>query len=285
MYEVSNDVLKIKVNSAGAELESLEIKNINILWKRNELWNSQSPILFPIIGALKDNYYIYNNNKYELTAHGFIRDSEFQLEEITKNKITLGKEFDEKTLSVYPFKFKLIVEYKISNSKLDVIFSVLNLDDKQIPFSIGFHPGFSYSGLNSLLGNNIELNTISTKCSGVDFTPSLVKGFNKKSFNINNFTDMSKKLTVKRTLCYKGIDSLELIGDRNKLIIINDMSYTAFWQKNPEANPEFICIEGWEGIPDFEDTNHEIITKKGIVLLNRDEVYKIKYTLIFKEEK
>lgn len=60
MIKIQNNHFKLEISTLGAEMKALYINDINILWKANELWNSQSPVLFPIIGSLKDGYYIYN---------------------------------------------------------------------------------------------------------------------------------------------------------------------------------------------------------------------------------
>ena len=61
MVQIKNDVFCLDISETGAELTNLSIRGVNILWKRSSLWNNQSPILFPIVGQVKDGYYIYNN--------------------------------------------------------------------------------------------------------------------------------------------------------------------------------------------------------------------------------
>ena len=280
MLEIYNNTIKAIINPIGAELEALYINNINILWERNEqIWNSQSPILFPIVGGLRDNYYIYNECKYNLPCHGFIRNMDFEVEFKKQNKVVLSHTYNNNTLACYPFKYKLLVSYEIINNELNVNISVINLDEKDIYFSVGFHPGFSYKGLKVIFGNDLFLNINPNKTQEILFSPTYYVGKEEKVFNEASFNEITKELITKRTLCYQNIDKVEIIGDK-KISFITNMDYVAFWQKSPEDSPSFLCVEGWNGLPDSKDTNHKIEDKIGIIKLEKykthNSLFKIK---------
>ena len=80
---ISNKNLEVKINSFGAELISLKNldKNIEYMWQKNpQYWNKSSPVLFPFVGAIKNNQYFYNGDKYLFSPkHVFARDNEFEL--------------------------------------------------------------------------------------------------------------------------------------------------------------------------------------------------------------
>ena len=234
MYEISNGNIRVGVNSFGAELEYIKINDIDILWAKSDLWNAQSPVLFPIIGALKDGYYSYEGKRYEMTPHGFVKGVLFEVAHLDKNKIVLSKTYDEETLKCFPYKFELLVTYLITENSLKMIFQINNLDINDLPFSIGVHPGFSYKGLNELLGNDYELSFSPNNVGEVLFSPSFVLGKTQSNINFKTFEEMSKDLSIKRTICLKGLNTLEIQSKKNKLIFNNEMSYMAFWQKNPE---------------------------------------------------
>ena len=280
MLEIYNDTIKAIINPVGAELEGLFINDINILWERNEqIWNSQSPILFPIVGGLKDGYYIYNDDVYKLPSHGFVRNMDFKVEIKQQNKLVLSHSYDNNTLACYPFKYKLLVGYEIINKELNVNISVINLDEKDIYFSVGFHPGFSYTGLKSICGNDLSLNINPNKTNEILFSPSYYVGNEEKTFKETSFNEITKELIIKRTLCYQNIDKVEVKCDK-KLSFFTNMEYVAFWQKSPEDNPTFLCIEGWNGLPDSVNTNHRIEDKIGIIKLEKykthNSLFKIK---------
>ena len=61
-YTLQNDRLSITVQAKGAELISLynKTQHLEYMWSGDPaFWSKHSPVLFPIIGALKNNtYYI-----------------------------------------------------------------------------------------------------------------------------------------------------------------------------------------------------------------------------------
>ena len=282
MYEISSGLMRVGINPIGAELEYLKINNINILWEKGELWNSQSPILFPIIGALKNGFYSYQDQRYEIKVHGFVKDMSFEVAHLDNDKIILSKKFDENTLLQYPFKFEFLITYHVDNNSLNVIFEIVNLDNKDMSFSIGIHPGFSYKGLNKLFNDSIKFRMNPDNLNEVVFSPSFVKGIEESKINYNTFEELSNDLSIKRTICLEGLKKFEIYSKEHKLIINNNMSYMAFWQKNPETNPEFICIEGWEGLPD-EDVKPDfnILNKLGNKIVKQNEKFVTNFEIIY----
>ena len=285
MYEISNGIINVGVNTFGAELEYVKINNINILWKKNNLWNAQSPVLFPVIGALKDGYYSYEGKRYEMQPHGFVKDMYFEVAHLDKNKIILLKKFNDETLKLYPYQFELLITYLIEDNSLKMIFEVKNLGDNELPFAIGVHPGFSYDGLNALFEDEYKLRFTPDKVDEVLFSPSFVVGEIISEINYKTFNEMSLDLSTKRTICLKDIDTLEIQSENKKLIFKNEMSYMAFWQKNPEYKPEFMCIEAWEGIPDEDIKNsRELCDKLGNIVLEKNKTFKKTFEIIYEED-
>jgi aldose 1-epimerase len=43
----------------------------------------------------------------------------------------------------YPFKFRVELTYKLTNEFLSLKINVINLDDKKLPFTVGWHPYFN----------------------------------------------------------------------------------------------------------------------------------------------
>lgn len=81
-YSLSNAKIFAEIDSLGAELVALKREGEDILYtKHPDFWQRQSPVLFPIVGGLKDKKYFYNNEEFSLSQHGFARDEEFDLVE------------------------------------------------------------------------------------------------------------------------------------------------------------------------------------------------------------
>lgn len=57
IYHLENTNLKITVDSQGAELKSVfnKLTQQELLWQANpNFWGKSSPVLFPIVGTLKN---------------------------------------------------------------------------------------------------------------------------------------------------------------------------------------------------------------------------------------
>ena len=63
---LENDVCRAVINHDGAELTSFKLKSndLEYIWQGDpEFWGRHSPVLFPIVGRLKENQYTYNGQQ------------------------------------------------------------------------------------------------------------------------------------------------------------------------------------------------------------------------------
>jgi len=143
---ISNKFVKAVISEQAAEVISfMRLDNqIEAIWCGNpEFWFNRNPVLFPYTGPLVDGKYTYHKHTYELGQHGFARRAKFTLEEHDESSAVLSLTYNEDTLKVYPFKFRLEVRYSLDGYKLVLDYKVINLDDVDLPFDIGFHPAFN----------------------------------------------------------------------------------------------------------------------------------------------
>lgn len=145
LFQISSDKITIQVDSVGAELKSLKrvADAKEYLWQGDPAcWGRTSPVLFPIVGALKNGRYRIGEKEYPMGQHGFARDMEFQLKSQVASEIWFSLRSDEKTLAVYPYPFLLEIGYELVGSTVIVKWRVSNPEEEPIWFSIGGHPGF-----------------------------------------------------------------------------------------------------------------------------------------------
>src|SRR5450755_1057965 len=145
MYILENDILKVEIASKGAELQSLVHlgSGIEYLWNGDPaFWAKRSPVLFPIVGSLKINTYLYQGKSYQLTRHGFARDKEFEVEKQSPKAITFLLRSDAETKKNYPFDFEFRICYQISGDELSTEYQVVNTGSGVMFFSVGGHPAF-----------------------------------------------------------------------------------------------------------------------------------------------
>ena len=112
MYRLENEHLAITVSNHGAELQSLISGGREYLWQGDaRYWKRRAPILFPIVGKLKNGEYRYRGHSYTLPQHGFARDRDFSLLDHDEHHISFRLEDDGESAEHYPFAFTLDLSY------------------------------------------------------------------------------------------------------------------------------------------------------------------------------
>lgn len=77
MITLENEKLRLKMNLTGAELTSVFNKKnkTEYLWQADpQFWGRHAPVLFPVVGRLKDDTFTYQGQSYSLGQHGFARN-------------------------------------------------------------------------------------------------------------------------------------------------------------------------------------------------------------------
>src|SRR6185437_16646817 len=99
MIQLNNDHLAISINEKGAELQSVQLNNLEYLWQADpNYWGKHSPVLFPIVGELKDGKYTFDNKEYHLSRHGFARDKIFEAKQTAATSATFTLHSNAATL-------------------------------------------------------------------------------------------------------------------------------------------------------------------------------------------
>ncbi|PRM94726.1 aldose 1-epimerase family protein [Aliarcobacter cryaerophilus] len=278
-YEIKNNFIKVKIKSFGAELNSLQkIDNdFEYIWQANpQYWARHSPVLFPIVGRLKNDSYFYKGKKYTLSQHGFARDKEFEVVVQDDDFIEFRLKNDEKTLEIYPFLFELNISYKLEKTKLIISYIVKNASEDKLYFSIGAHPAFNISNGDFL---EFENTTTSTRYFLND------KGLIYKNEKLNFLESkliLDEEIFKNDALVFndENIKSINLRDKNNNKILkveFKDFPYLGVWSKQNLA--PFVCIEPWFGVADEENSNQNIEDKREIQVLKKDEVFSCFYSI------
>jgi galactose mutarotase-like enzyme len=277
-YTINNEFLTASFNPVGAELVALKTNQHNYIWTVDEqFWNKTSPILFPIVGKLKDETYLYNNKNYNLPRHGFARNHKFEIIEQTDTKILFAMQSSLDTKEIYPFDFELQIGYILDNKTLKVSYNVINKNDFDMPFSIGGHPAFS-------LPHNFKNYSLVFEHNEILKNYSLVNELLTDDFEtialINKNLPLSYSLFEKDALIFKSLQSKSVtIFDNDQpylKISFNDFPSLGLWTK---INAPFICIEPWLGYADNQNFKNDFTKKEGIINLNKNNSLKTKYTI------
>lgn len=287
IYSLENSTLKITASTYGGELHSLTGKEdgTEYLWNGNpEYWKYHAPTLFPIIGKVMDSKYRVDGNTYELPAHGLARISEFELLDKGDDFITFELKYSEDSLKVYPYKFSLCTTYTLQENCVKVTYSVSNLDDKQIYFSIGSHPAFMCPIQQNDLLEDCYLKfdkKEAVSVRGVNKDVYLSRS-TKKFFNNEDVLPLSKELFKDGLLMFDNLESNRVsIKSRNSnkslSVDFGEFPYLCLWA--PEKGAPFLCVEPWFGHPEYEDFSGEFKDREGTVSLKTGEKFNCSYKI------
>lgn len=178
-YVISDGSTKVTVNIKGAEISSVVKDGIEYMWDANpEYWARTAPVLFPLVGSLRDKQYRHNGVTYGMGQHGFARDMEFRLMSVEPDRIIMALSDNEDTFKIYPFHFRLEICYKLADGKLTVGWKVVNTGDDAMYFSIGGHPAFMcpLNGEGKQKDYTIRLYKGGNLVEGFDCTPLTSSG-------------------------------------------------------------------------------------------------------------
>jgi len=285
---LSNKFFSAEIKKDGAEVVSFRKieDNCEYIWNGDKkYWAGHSPVLFPIVCALKNGETKIDGAVYKIGNHGFAKKSEFELIEESSVKAVYKLAYSEDSLSIYPFKFNLYIIYELNENKLKIEYKVENVDEKTMFFQIGTHPGFNcpldsrsefedyyieFEGtekLERLYMNGANV-IISDKSKTLELKDGKILPLNHEMFNdgaivLKNLN--SKKVTLKSNKT-----------DKNVVLTYEDLPHMGIWQAK---DAPFICIEPWHGLADTEDFNGEFNEKELIISLEKEASYNCSYTI------
>nr|WP_294780176.1 aldose 1-epimerase family protein [uncultured Flavobacterium sp.] len=276
---ISNSKLSASIKHAGAELFSIkDNQNNEYIWEGNpDFWGKHSPVLFPIVGTLKNNTYTINEKEYQLPRHGFARDMEFELIEKTDNKAVFSLKSSEETLKKYPFNFELQLIYTLNESALSLEYNIINKGEEKMPFSIGAHPAIA-------LPENFEDYALQFEKEGqlkyYLLENDLISSKTKILETTNNEVRLNYELFKNDALIFKTLDSKSLTILKNSKPYVKvdykDFPSLGLWTKE---NAPFICIEPWLGYSDTDENTGDLYQKEGILILDENTNFTAKFTI------
>lgn len=271
-YTIESEQLQASVNLKGMELSSLKSKTTGqeYLWQGDpQFWTGQAPVLFPIIGALKDGQTSYEGKSYALPKHGLVRNSEnAKLVRQLPDTLVFRLESNPQTLEVYPFVFAFEVTFRLSGDCLEVSHQVFNLDVKPLYYSLGGHPAFNCPLLpgERLEDYHIEFPQEETDHTWTVTPEGLIGDRGELMLNDTKELPLHPHIFDDDALIFKGLKSRQVSlshRDSGPMVTMEfgDFDYLGIWAK-PGA--PFVCLEPWLGIGDSASHSGLLTEKEGI---------------------
>ncbi len=269
-------MVEIKVEPKGAELTSILVDGIEMLHDGINDWNRHSTVLFQIVGRLREGKTVIEDSFYEMGQHGFARDMLF--EEVEPNTYVL--KYNEETLKKYPYKFELMISYKVDGNNVITRYQVKNVDDKDIYFGLGGHPAFKCDYSNATLEFEVEENDLKI----YQLENGLVK---LEPEDTSKFTDGRKIVFTKDyfkndAVIMKGLKSNKVtLKENDKKVLtfdFTDFPILAVWSK---VGAKFLCIEPWFNTADSVNSSGIFKNKENIIKLEKGKTFEVEYRVEF----
>ncbi len=291
MIVIENDWLMVDIARNGAEVRKVKHKKngLDYMWTGDSAyWGRVSPVLFPIVGRLKEDHYYLKGQTYKMSQHGFLRDVEFNVETQTTTTVSFVFESAGRFIDIYPYEFKAIIRYMLKEDSLLVQWEVVNENQEEMFFSIGAHPAFRVPLVENEAIEDYSLH----------FTPAANKNVMEYELKnsllhekgtANDISSMQLKasLFAHDALVYSNINHITLISNKSSHgveVVFEDFPFVGIWSKYNDTDGKmapFVCIEPWYGIADPYHSTRNLKEKFGINKLQAGETFKAEYKMKF----
>ena len=262
---LKSDRVKLTVSNFGAEMTSLTLDGFEYLWSPNELYyNRTSPCLFPITGRFLDGYYTHKEKQYPMQLNGVALEKTFEILSSSETELTLALREDEDTLAVYPFRFTLVMRYRLEGQRLHVSYTVSNRSDEPMPYSVGNHTAYRWPLVEQDNPNSYFLRFEQAETLE-SFSPF---GWTAPWLTNENIRPLSHDLYVNGTRSFRDQKSawFEYTGANCDFVVrmyLESFHFVANWA-SPDENAGIICLE-----PSLSISNH------GPTMFDREGVHVI----------
>jgi len=281
IISISSNSLTASIDTMGAQLMSLRKGESEYLWQGDSnWWPRRAPILFPIVGVLKDSKTESAEGTISLARHGLARLNQFEVVEQSPSSVTLRLKSTEETRKAYPYDFELKLIFSVAGDTLTQTYEITNPANVVLPFTLGAHPAFNIP-IPSVEATSLDQYHLLFTRSWTSYGPSITDE------GLCDYTTPQRLIVDSDTLSL----SWELI-DREKTITLEDVpdrritlatsteapseahgiqmdfegfDYLGIWSAAPGC--PFVALEPWCGIADTVDCDGIFEHKPGIISL------------------
>ncbi|WP_237068199.1 aldose 1-epimerase family protein [Microbulbifer guangxiensis] len=273
---LKNNRLTVAVREKGAELFSLvdHARQRELMWRGDpDVWAGTAPILFPVVGRLKNAGYHHDGHWYAMRKHGFASKRQFSLLNADDESLTLTLQADEDTRQLYPFDFRLQVTFRLERDTLSVLYRVENHGEGGMPFSLGSHPAFALPG-ETMAASDSYLEFECHEQGECYHLEGDLLGENPEPLTMaGRRLQLGEDTFARDALILKNIRSRKIgLFAGGECLLEFDTGgapHVGIWAK---PNAPYVCIEPWLSTDDTPSAPSELAEKPGFITLQPGEV-------------
>jgi len=248
MITLQNTHIELTVSEHGAEPCGLKNKHTGIeyIWNANPTyWPRHAPILFPMSGPTKDGKIAVAGKEYDLPNNGFARDMDFTVEKSENEYARFVLEESPATLALYPFGFRLTVEYNLQDDGVSIKGTVESKNDG-MRFVYALHPAFMLSMNQGAEMENYMIMFSEDEKQDKDSLQQKVfvttpDGMIGKMMPLSR-AELDKGPIVLHTVRSKKVSLVCNKGNHGVEITMGDMHTLVCWSPEGKKAP-FVCVE------------------------------------------
>ena len=292
MVELSNQYLTVNLHPKGAEIISIvgNQDHINYMWKRDACqWANSAPILFPIVGAIKNDTCRIDGKEYHMTQHGFARHNEFEIKNQSQTEVTFTLVSNDEIIKQYPFLFELNVTYKLVENTLTCFINVKNKDHQTIYFQVGGHPAFACPFMENESSNDYYVEFAEYETRNQKVIDVAKRGMSHVQLP---FFDHEKRFFVRQQLFnndaivikdFKSENiSIKSLNHQKSIVFhMQGFDHVGLWTAKQVGG--LLAIEPWIGHADYVDFDGEFKEKESCVALDTDKEFNVQFAVEIKQ--
>lgn len=287
-----SDRLTVVISPLGAEVQSMTTPSgTELMWQADKaIWGRHAPLLFPIIGRLRNQKYKLGERTIHISQHGFGRDSLFTVVRSSETEAVFALEDSETTRAVYPFSFRLEIAYTLEGGALKKTHTVTNRSGEVMPYEVGGHDGYATT---LLPGESMEDYAIffpgQTEIHPFGMDEALALTPEKLTYSLTDgLLPMPLEVCGLDTVVLENlpVNRVTLLNRKNPIRLTVDFAefpYLGIWTKPVPGGSNYICIEPWSTLPECSFVGPALTDKQGIRLLQPGESESLSYTVTVEE--
>ncbi len=277
---IRNGSMEASIDSEGAQLMSLKKDGLEYLWQGDERWwPRRAPVLFPIVGNLRDDCATSAQGKVAFGRHGLARTFEHRVKEVSESSVTYELVSSEQTRAQFPFDFKLNMTYRLGDNFLEQEFCVTNTGSVTLPFVVGGHPAFNVPAPGTE-GEDFSDYCLKFARPWTYASPTISTATGLLDFG-NRFTLVEESDTLPLTHQLFDVDTLtfEDVPERTISLVgpsghgmrvdFEGFDYLGVW--SAANNAPFVALEPWRGCATATDEDDVFEHKRGMDFLEPEE--------------
>lgn len=276
------------VRLLGGELVSYQDgQGTEYIWQGDpDSWTGQNPLLFPIVGKLKDGIIRAHDQVCTMSQHGVARNHPFTVVEQGEDFVVLAQRENPQTLAAFPFPYGLQVRHQLTQTGFSFQVTVTNTGDGDLSFCLGghtafrcpLHPGDAFEDYALVFDQQVSVLPRVPSQDGLSVRGNTVDCMapNGKTIPLDyGIFDHINTLIFENPTA-TGVSLRHKETGRGVHMDFTGFPLVAFWTP-PHKSAPFICLEPWQGCSDFVDSDGTFVTKPYAITLAPKESWCIGY--------